>query len=165
MILPGVNLSSNSGSWALRAGAAGVLALILSLSCGGGGGGAPQPAQVLVSASNSAGNPGWEVIGVKVQSLVLVQEDGTSVQIFNAPPSEGTEVNLAQLGQDEAMVGQFPVPSGAYTGAVASLSANPGDIELIASATPQAGTGYPPNVGRTGMVAPTSRTGSFGMYN
>jgi hypothetical protein len=114
----------------------------LGLACSGGGGTVQlPPAQALISASNSAGNPGWDVIGMNFQSLALVQEDGTSVPVLGATDPQELAIDLAQLGQGLALVGQFPVPSGSYTGFVASLNANPGDIELVASATPQAGTG------------------------
>jgi len=80
----------------------------------------------------------WAVIGVKVMRIDLMpQGGGTAVTVY--APSTPTNINLAQLDQIGELLGNIAVPAGTYTGAVLTLSANPGDVMLTASADPETG--------------------------
>ena len=80
----------------------------------------------------------WALIGVKVTSIALVpQNGGGNVTVY--APTTPTAVNLAQLDQISELLGNITLPVGTYTGAVMTLSANPGDVSLNVSADPEAG--------------------------
>jgi hypothetical protein len=123
------------------------LASAVLAACGGGGssGGsmnpspsAPQSAQVSVLVSD-ASTEDWATIGVKVLSIALVpQGGGSNVTVYTAP-SPAPTVNLAELDQIAEILGNVSVPVGTYTGAVLTISANPGDVLLTTSADPEAG--------------------------
>jgi hypothetical protein len=116
-------------------------------ACNGGGssGGsmnpppsAPQSANVSMLISD-ASSEDWATIGVKVLSIALVpQGGGSNITVYTAP-SPAPTVNLAQLDQIAEILGNASVPVGTYTGAVLTVSANPGDILLTTSADPEAG--------------------------
>jgi hypothetical protein len=124
------------------------LASAVLAACGGGGGSsgnsinpppsAPQSAQVSMIVSD-ASSEDWATIGVKVLSIALVpQGGGSNVSVYTAP-SPAPTVNLAQLDQIAEILGNVSVPVGTYTGAVLTISANPGDVLLTTSADPEAG--------------------------
>jgi hypothetical protein len=116
-------------------------------ACGGGGssGGsmnpppsAPQSANVSMLISD-ASSEDWATIGVKVLSIALIpQAGGSNITVYTAP-SPAPTVNLAELDQIAEILGNVSVPVGTYTGAVLTVSANPGDILLTTSADPEAG--------------------------
>ena len=115
-------------------------------ACGGGSGGgsmspppsAPQSANVSMLVSD-ASSEDWATIGVKVLSIALVpQGGGSNVTVYTAPAPAPT-VNLAELDQIAEILGNVRVPVGTYTGAVLTISANPGDVLLTTSADPEAG--------------------------
>jgi len=122
------------------------LASAVLAACGGGSGGGsmnpppsqPQSAQVAMLISD-ASTEDWATIGVKVLSIALVpQGGGGNVTVYTAP-SPAPTVNLAELDQIAEILGNVSVPVGTYTGAVLTISANPGDILLTTSANPEAG--------------------------
>ena len=116
-------------------------------ACGGGGTSgssmnpppsAPQSAQVSMIVSD-ASTEDWATIGVKVLSIALVpQGGGSNVTVYTAP-SPAPTVNLAELDQIAELLGNVSVPVGTYSGAVLTISANPGDVLLTTSANPEAG--------------------------
>jgi hypothetical protein len=122
------------------------LASAVLAACGGGSGGGsmnpppsqPQSAQVAMLISD-ASTEDWATIGVKVLSIALVpQGGGSNVTVYTAP-SPAPTVNLAELDQIAEILGNVSVPVGTYSGAVLTISANPGDILLTTSANPEAG--------------------------
>jgi len=123
------------------------LASAVLAACGGGGTSgssmnpppsAPQSAQVSMIVSD-ASTEDWATIGVKVLSIALVpQGGGSNVTVYTAP-SPAPTVNLAELDQIAELLGNVSVPVGTYSGAVLTISANPGDILLTTSANPEAG--------------------------
>jgi hypothetical protein len=123
------------------------LASAVLAACGGGGAGgsaanpppsAPQTANVSMLVSD-ASTEDWATIGVKVLSIALVpQGGGSNVTVYTAP-SPAPTVNLAELDQIAEILGNVSVPAGTYTGAVLTISANPGDVLLTTSADPEAG--------------------------
>jgi uncharacterized protein DUF4382/uncharacterized protein DUF5666 len=123
------------------------LASAMLAACGGGGTSgssmnpppsAPQSAQVSMIVSD-ASTEDWATIGVKVLSIALVpQGGGGNVTVYTAP-SPAPTVNLAELDQIAEILGNVSVPVGTYTGAVLTISANPGDVLLTTSANPEAG--------------------------
>ncbi len=126
---------------------AGAIAAILA-GCGGGGGGGggtltptPQSGTLSVLASD-ASTEDWAMIGIKVLSIALVpQGGGQNVTVYTAPgPAPVTNLvnldNLSELLGNASIVTDVPV---AYSGAVITISANPGDVMLTAAADPQIG--------------------------
>ena len=80
----------------------------------------------------------WATIGVKVLSIALIaQGGGSNVTVYTAP-STVPYTNLAQLDQLGELLGDAQVPVGTYTGAVITISGDPGDVLLTASADPEA---------------------------
>jgi hypothetical protein len=81
----------------------------------------------------------WALIGVKVLSIALVPADGGSnVTVFTAG-SAAPYLNLVQLDTLGEILGNVSVPAGTYSGAVLSVSANPGDVLLTVGPNPDAG--------------------------
>jgi hypothetical protein len=122
------------------------IAAALVSACGGGGGmsgtsSTPASAQtgtvsMLVS---DASTEDWATIGVKILSIALVpQGGGANVTVYTAP-SQAPIVNLAELDQLAEILGNVSVPVGTYTGAILTVSANPGDILLTVAANPESG--------------------------
>lgn len=90
---------------------------------------------VLVS---DAASEDWATIGVKLLTLTLTKNDGTSVPV--TLPASPTSLNLAQLDNlGEILNSVALTPGDTYTGATLTISANPGDVTLITSADPEAG--------------------------
>jgi hypothetical protein len=128
----------------------GALAALIA-ACGGGGSGSgamspaaasttptPQTGSVAMMLSD-ASTEDWATIGVKVLSIALVpQGGGANVSVYTAPATVPM-INLAQLDQIAEILGNVSVPVGTYSGAVLTVSANVGDVMLIASADPEAG--------------------------
>ena len=122
------------------------LAGAVTAACSGGSGGmamdpptsAPQSAPMSMLISD-ASSEDWATIGVKILSIALVpQGGGANVTVYTAP-SPAPVVNLAQLDQLAEILGNVSVPTGTYTGAVLTISANTGDILLTVAADPETG--------------------------
>ncbi len=121
-----------------------VLAASLA-ACGGGSSGTTvvtPPASVNVPLLLSdASTEDWATIGVKVLSIALTPQDGSAAVTVYTAPGTVPVTNLAQLDSISDLLNTAAVPAGTYTGATVTLSANPGDVTLIASADPE--TGFP----------------------
>jgi hypothetical protein len=122
----------------------GLTAVALGLACGGGGSSttttAAAPGSVPLTVSD-ASNEDWSTIGVKILSIGLIPQGGsaaTAVNVYTAPATPPV-INLVQLDQLSEILGNLSVPAGTYTGAVLTLSGNPGDVSLVTSADPEAG--------------------------
>lgn len=124
------------------------LAAAIAAACSGGSGG---PAASGTSQTSSAQNANlavlvsdassedWATIGVKILSIALVpQGGGADVTVYTAP-SPAPLINLVMLDQLDEILGNTSIPAGTYTGAVLTLSGNPGDILLTTSADPEPG--------------------------
>ncbi len=118
---------------------------VFSVACGssysanqGSNGGGSQYGNVNMMVSD-ASTEDWADIGVKIQSISLVPQGGGSpVTVFTAGSTVPT-LNLVQLDQLGELLGTVSVPAGTYTGAILTVSANPGDVTLIVAADPEAG--------------------------
>ena len=118
-------------------------------ACGGGGDSAatttPPPASmgtmpVLISDASA---DDWAIIGVRVLAIALVpQGGGDNVTVWTAP-TRAPLINLEQLDQLGEILGNASVPTGTYTGAVLTVSANPGDVLLTVSDNPESGFALP----------------------
>jgi hypothetical protein len=117
-------------------------------ACGGGSGAgtssptstasAPQSGNVSVLVSDASSDD-WGTIGVRILSISLIPQGGGSpVTVFTAPGTPPV-VNLEQLDQISEILGNVSVPAGTYTGAALTIAGNPGDIQLIVAAEPEAG--------------------------
>ena len=130
---------------ALSAAISGVLVSTLA-ACSGGGGGSnsgtitttPQTGTVSLLLSDDSSED-WATIGVEVLSIALIpQGGGSNVTVYTAG-STPPVINLEQLDQLGELIGNATGPVGTYTGAVITISGNPGDVTLIAAADPEAG--------------------------
>jgi hypothetical protein len=87
---------------------------------------------------SDASSDDWATIGVEVQSIALIpQGGGPAVTVY--APTQPAMVNLIELDQISEILANATVPAGTYTAATLTLSANPGDVALTASADPTAG--------------------------
>jgi hypothetical protein len=116
-------------------------------ACGGGGAGGSSTvnssqgiSQVATPlALSDASSDDWATIGVKVLSIALVpQGGGANVTVWTAPTPVPC-VNLEQLDQLGEILGNVSVRAGTYTGAVLTISANPGDVLLTVAENPESG--------------------------
>jgi hypothetical protein len=88
---------------------------------------------------SDASSDDWGTIGVKILSISLTpQGGGSSVTVFTAPTTPPV-VNLEQLDQISEILGNVSVPAGTYTAATLTIAGNPGDVQLIVAAEPEAG--------------------------
>ncbi|MGH8290183.1 MAG: DUF4382 domain-containing protein [Steroidobacteraceae bacterium] len=91
---------------------------------------------VLISDASS---DDWATVGVQIISIALIpQGGGTPVTVYSGgsmPPM----VNLEELDQIGELLGNARVPVGTYSGATVTVGANPGDVQLVVSAQPEAG--------------------------
>ncbi|WP_373716067.1 DUF5666 domain-containing protein [Roseateles sp.] len=137
------------------------LILIAALAaCGGGGGSsaapAPNPTPQAVNVDvpllfSDGSNEDWGTIGVKLLSLSLTKQDGSSVSVpLGSTP---LPLNLAQLNQIGELLNKVTLTAGdTYTGVSLTLSANPGDVSLTVAADPEPGFSE-----AAGTVIPSSR--------
>ena len=116
-------------------------------ACGGGGGSGsatltptPMSGNMPLTISDASSDD-WATIGVKLLSIALVPQGGGSAVTVWTAPTPAPYVNLEQLDQLGEILGNVSVPVGTYTGAVLTLSANPGDLLLTVAANPE--TGFP----------------------
>src|SRR5256885_12157807 len=112
--------------------------------CGGGGSGStaltPTPMSGTMPLTISdASSDDWATIGVKLLSIALVPQGGGSAVTVWSAPSPAPYVNLEQLDQLGEILGNVSVPVGTYTGALLTISANPGDLLLTVAANPESG--------------------------
>ncbi len=123
-------------------------ALLASLSaCGGGTGDSNNMSSPTTQSQtgrlallvSDASTEDWATIGVKVLDIALVpQGGGGPVSVYTAGAT-APMINLAQLDQLGELLGNVTVPVGTYTAAVITVSANQGDVQLIAAADPEPG--------------------------
>ncbi|HET6905732.1 MAG TPA: DUF4382 domain-containing protein, partial [Rhodanobacteraceae bacterium] len=118
-------------------------------ACGGGGGSSsdagasignspPQSAQMAMIISDASSDD-WATVGIKIISIALTpQGGGNPVTVYTAAATPPV-VNLEQLDQIGELLGNVPVPVGTYTGATVTISANPGDVDLVVAAEPESG--------------------------
>jgi hypothetical protein len=119
-------------------------------ACGGGssdtmssgaannGSTSPQSGTVPMMVSDASSDD-WATIGVKVLSIALIpQGGGSNVTVYTAPAA-APYVNLEQLDQLAEILGNVSVPVGTYTGALITVSGNPGDVMLTVASDPEAG--------------------------
>jgi Domain of unknown function (DUF4382) len=118
------------------------------------------------STSNSSGTPSgqlsmmvsddpsndWAIVGVTVLSVSLKPQGGGAPVVVFTAPTPAPMINLVQLDQLAEIIGNVSVPAGTYTGATLTLSANPGDVVLTASADPDPGF-----AGTPGATVPSSQ--------
>ncbi len=81
----------------------------------------------------------WATIGVKVLSISLAPQGGGSKIIVYTASNPAPYVNLLQLDQLNEILGNVSVPAGTYSAATITVSGNPGDVLLTASADPETG--------------------------
>ena len=138
-------------------------ALITGLAaCGGGGGSSdpstgvgaspppPQTSQMAMIISDAASDD-WATVGVKIMSIALIPQGGGSPVTIYTAPATPPMVNLEELDQIGEVLGNVSVPVGTYTGASVTISANPGDVQLVVAAEPEMGF-----AGTSGEVIPSS---------
>jgi hypothetical protein len=89
-------------------------------------------------ASDAPAND-WATVGVKILKISLNPMGGGAAVTVYVPPATVPTVNLAQLDQLGELLNNASVPPGTYTSATLSISANPGDVTLTASADPDPG--------------------------
>jgi hypothetical protein len=130
------------------------IAATLLAACGGGGsssGGSAvsattstqtQTANLAVMVSD-ASSEDWATIGVKILSIALIPQGGGSNVVVYTAPSPVPVTNLVLLDQIDELLGNTSIPVGNYSGAVLTVSANPGDILLTTATAPEAGFAAP----------------------
>jgi len=85
---------------------------------------------------SDAATDDWAAIDVKITNISLVpQGSGNPVSVYTG----NSMMNLVELDQLGEILGNLSVPVGTYSGAVLSISANPGDVVLTAAANPEPG--------------------------
>ena len=114
-------------------------------ACGGGGSSAtttPTPTppaanmQLLVSDASS---DDWATIGVQLLSVALIPQGGGSIVTIWTASSPAPTLNLVELDNLSDIIGSVSVPVGTYSGAVITVAANPGDVQLTVSSNPESG--------------------------
>ena len=116
-------------------------------ACGGGGGSGTSStatSQSMTSGTmpmmiSDASSDDWATVGVRVLSIALMPQGGGSAVIVWTAPTPAPYVNLEQLDQLGEILGNVSVPVGTYTGAIMTISANPGDVLLTVAADPESG--------------------------
>lgn len=158
--------SANRASGALWAAASApclsalsVAAALTLAACGGGGGtdaGATATAQsvsvpVVVSDASSQD---WSAIQVTLTSVVFVSASGNTANLLSAPVT----VNLEQLDNLGEVLGSAQLtPGTSYTGAILTVSANPGDVSLTVASDPETGFPEAASTASAPNVIPASR--------
>src|SRR6267154_4192176 len=110
--------------------------------CGGSGSTTATPTPMsgtMPLTISDASSDDWATIGVKLLSIALVPQGGGSAATVWSAPSPAPYVNLEQLDQLGEILGNVSVPVGTYTGALLTISANPGDLLLTVGANPESG--------------------------
>src|SRR3984957_19028145 len=124
-----------------------VAAPLLAVGCGSGSNSSSSTTTPTPTGQNGtvstmvsdASTEDWATIGVKILAISLVpQGGGSAVSVYTAPNPAPT-INLVELDQLSEILGNLSVPAGTYTSANLTISGNPGDVLLTASADPSAG--------------------------
>ena len=103
---------------------------------------------------SDASSQDWSAIQVTVTSVVFVSAGANTANLLAAPVT----VNLEQLDNLSEALGSASLTAGTtYTGAVLTISANPGDISLTVASDPQAGFSEAPSTATAPDVIPASR--------
>lgn len=138
-------------------GGVGLAALLFSIGCAGGsssssktGTAASTTGSVHVVVSDDA-TEDWATIGIKVLSVSLVPQNGGSPVLVYTAPATPPVINLVQLDQLGEIIGNATIPTGTYTSAKLTVSANPGDVTLVSSADPETGFALKP-----GTIVPST---------
>ena len=101
----------------------------------------PPPTQTgsVVVRVSDASTEDWATIGVRVLSISLTpQGGGSDVTVYTAP-TPAPYINLLQLDQLSEILGNATVKAGTYTAVTLTVSGNPNDVILTASADPETG--------------------------
>lgn len=132
-------------------------------ACGGGGGAAgtsgtsPGPTAQSVNVPlmiSDASSQDWSVIQVTLTSVVFTSASGNTANLLSGPVT----VNLEQLDNLGEMLGSASLTPGVtYTGAILTLSANPGDVSLTVASDPESGFPEAPSTASAPDVIPASR--------
>jgi len=130
-------------------------------ACGGGGGSSdpgssvgtspPPPTSQMAMIISDATSDDWATVGVRILSIALLPQGGGSPVTVYTAPAVPPMVNLEQLDQIGEVLGNVSVPDGTYTGAIVTVGANPGDVELVVAAEPDSGF-----AGTAGATIPSS---------
>ena len=95
---------------------------------------APVPLMLSADASRD-----WAKVAIRVLNVSLTpQNGGAPVTIYTAP-SPAPAIDLEQLDHISQLLGNVSVPPGSYSGAIITVSANPGDVALTSSDDPDSG--------------------------
>ena len=135
-----------------------VAAALAVTACGGGGSStgsiaASQSVTVPLTISD-ASSQDWSSMQVTLTSVVFTSAAGNTANLLSAPMT----VNLEQLDNlGEALSSAQLTPGTTYTGAVLTISANPGDVSLTVASDPE--TGFPETASTAGTpnVIPAAR--------
>jgi hypothetical protein len=128
-------------------------------ACGGGGSNSDLSSNSSSSTTTQSGSvpmvvsdassDDWALVGVRLLSIALVpQSGGANVTVFTAT---APYLNLEQLDNIGEILGNVSVPVGTYTGAIVTISGNPGDVLLTVAADPEVGF-----AGVAGSIIPSS---------
>jgi hypothetical protein len=125
-------------------------------ACGGGGsdsggsGAQPQSASSVPLLLSDASSQDWSSVQVTITSVVLTGSTGSTANLLTGPVT----VNLEQLDDLGELLDTASLTAGTvYTGAVLTISANPGDVVLTVASDPESGL---PEA--AGTVIPAART-------
>jgi hypothetical protein len=138
-------------------GAATAVLALVSYGCSSGSSSSPMPTPQQQTANltvriSDASTEDWATIGVKVLSISLTPQGGGSDVTVCSAPNPAPFVNLLQLDQLSEILGNTTIPAGTYTAATVTVSGNPSDVILTASADPETGFAAAP-----GATIPTSQ--------
>jgi uncharacterized protein DUF4382 len=128
----------------LMLGVASAALTIVSVGCGSGSYSSttttppPQNGTVSLLVSDDP-TEDWATIGVRVLSVSLTPQGGGNDLTVYTAPSPAPFINLLQLDQLSEILGNVSVQDGTYTKATITVSGNPGDVILTASAEPETG--------------------------
>ncbi|HEY6270917.1 MAG TPA: DUF4382 domain-containing protein [Terriglobales bacterium] len=106
----------------------------------------PQSGTMSVVISDASAED-WSAIDVKVMSIALTPQGGGSPVTVYTAPNPAPMLNLVELDQLGELLGNMSVMPGTYSSATLTLSANPGDVNLVVSPDPE--TGFPATPGST----------------
>ncbi|HUP08393.1 MAG TPA: hypothetical protein VMU47_14640 [Caldimonas sp.] len=134
------------------------LAAALLVACGGGGGTAststPLSVNVPLMVSDSSSED-WSSIQVTITSVVFTSAAGNTANLLPAPLT----LNLEQLDDlAESLPSASLTPGQTYTGAILTISANPGDVVLTVGSDPESGFPEAPSTAGGPNVIPAART-------
>jgi hypothetical protein len=135
-----------------------IAAALAVTACGGGGGtsastSTPQSVNVPLMISDASVQD-WSSIQVTLSSVVFTSAAGNTANLLSAPMT----VNLEQLDNlGEALGSAQLTPGTTYTGAVLTISANPGDVSLTVASDPETGFPEAASIATTPDVIPAGR--------